>query len=278
MSINNTIYVRTLIANAPAINGIRYLEVPLELLEVHPTIQRDRKGHERRIAANWDDAKCGCILVSYRDDHLYIIDGQHRYWAAQMIERSTIACRVVENLTERDEALLFGQQDENRIRLTTVEKVKALVIGQDTVALTLKRICDDFKLVLIPHSASDSPRLTGIRAATLTMTRHGEDALRWVFHVIDRAKWRDMPRAYSEDVIVALRNVYTKYGNDQNVAKIVAQAMYGHSYSDVLSMAHSKYIGCTNAVALSALFNEAVEDVLTQPTAVPGAIATTTVA
>ena len=257
-NVANALGIQAIITNSVPVNGIRYVSVPLEFLEVHPSIQRPLKEHYKKIAEEWDSAKCGCILVSYRSNHLYIIDGQHRFTAAKIKGLPSIACAIREGLTEREEALLFGQQDNNKVRLTNHEKLKALIIGEDDSALSLKRVCTKYKIALEP-SGKNVPWLRSIRIAQNILAKHGENGLSWCFECIKQARWSNEPKAYSETILIALRNAYNKYGDNPTTQTIIANALKKHGYTAILREATIAFPDRTQAQALSAYFEECVE-------------------
>jgi len=259
--------INAIISNSVPINGIRYVSVPLDYLEVHPTVQRPLKPHYKKIAAEWDAAKCGCILVSHRCNHLFIIDGQNRYMAAKTLGLPNITCAIREGLTEQDEALLFGRQDDNKVRLRPHEKVKALVIGHDDAALSLKRVCDNYKIALEP-SSKGTPWLRSIRIGQAILSKYGEDGLSWCFECIKKAHLHNEPRAYGETMMIALRNVYAKYGDNIMSQSVIAGTLKKKGYAALLIDANVAFPERSQAQALTAYLEEKVEKAISQITLV----------
>ena len=259
----NTVAIAALVQNTAPINGMRYISIPTEYLEIHPRIQRQLKPHYKKIAAEWDSKKCGCLLVSYRDGHLFIIDGQHRYKGAELAGVSILPCQVIEGLTEKEEALLFGKQDENKVRLTNPEKVKALIVGEDASALALKRVCDQYKLALEP-SSKGTPWLRSIRIGQAILSKYGEKGLEWCFECIKKARLSNEPKAYGETMLIALRNVYANYGDNIMSQAVIAGALKKKGYAALIIDATKAFPERTQAQALTAYLEEIVDKAVNQ--------------
>lgn len=254
------ILIETLLRNIPSVGGIKFAEIPLSLLTVHPTVQRERRGHEKKIAAQWDKRKAGAILVSYRDGYLYIIDGQHRYWAAQLAGENSIACQVYEGLTEADEAMIFGKQDEIKVRLRTVEKLSALYKGGDSATVTLKEICDKYNIVLLPQDPDERPILRGIRVTITALRLHGREGLEWIFETIRKSGWHMVNGAYSEPMIGALRSVYANHRHDlDRTQERLVKMLKPVTYDMVAAHATVKYVNRTKTLAISSLMESELE-------------------
>lgn len=257
--------IDTLLRNVATIGGIKLAEIPLTLLEIHPTVQRPRKGHERKIAAEWSRDKAGAIRVSYRDGHLYIIDGQHRFLAAQLAGETSIACHISEGMDEANEAIAFATQGENTTRVNTKDKVKALLLApkdpRAAAAVALSKICKEFNVSLLPKDSNDKPSLGGVRAATCTISNHGEDALRWCFDVIKNANWRMVEGAYSETMILCLRAIYINHKNELDFTmKVLVKALRPLTLNLLAAKAGITYIGRGKQGAIIAMLESAIEN------------------
>lgn len=93
--------------------------VPVAAIKVSPNAQRKFRTHKaERIAANFDVDKIGTPIVSHRDGHYWVIDGQHRVAALRLMgwDDQQVQCDVREGLDERAEAELFdGLNDSLRV-------------------------------------------------------------------------------------------------------------------------------------------------------------------
>lgn len=231
-----------LFSKAVTIAGHKYTEIPVGLLEPSPEFQRPVRGHEKKIAANWDYDKCGDLLVSYRDGHFYIIDGQHRWLAATSIGVKELPCRIYENLTIEDEARLFVEQTEGiHIGLTPRQVFTATLLTEDErgqLARTLKKICDEYQIVINPREPADKPILSGFRAAQTTLRLEGETGLKFAFDIIRNAGWHMEHGAYSETMLIALRNIYRAHKKETGaVSRCLSKALSVVGFSYILARA-----------------------------------------
>ena len=99
-----------------------------------------RSAHEQKvlaIAASWSWMAFGCLIVAYRDETYWAIDGMHRWLAA--MKRSDITkvpCIVFETEDIKSEARGFLDANSLRKPVTAHEKYKAmLVVGDENARL-----------------------------------------------------------------------------------------------------------------------------------------------
>lgn len=85
--------------------------------------------HARALLAKFDIDAIGLFVVSHRDGVFWLIDGQHRRWAAieygfDPADRSNrFDCEIFEGLTEAEEALLFLERNYRKTK-TPYDKFK----------------------------------------------------------------------------------------------------------------------------------------------------------
>lgn len=254
----NNMYIEAILRNVPEVGGLKFAEIPVDMLCVPDTYQRMTHGHEKKIASNWDKRKAGALVVSYRDGCLYVIDGQHRLLAARMVGENSMPCQIYENLTENEEAVIFGNQDENKIRLKTVEKLRALYVGEDPAAITLKKICDEYGIVLLPMDSKEkAPVLTGLRVTITALSNYGEVCVRWIFDTIKKSGWRLVSGAYSESSINSLRNIYVAHKSElDRVQERIVSVYEKIDYETAKARAVVRYPHRSKTAALTAMLEE----------------------
>lgn len=249
----NNMYIEAILRNVPEIGGLKFAEIPVGMLTIPDTYQRAAHGHEKKIASKWDKRKAGALTVSYRGGQLNVIDGQHRLLAAKMVGEQSMPCQIYENLSENEEAIIFGNQDENKIKLRTVEKLRALIVGGDRTATILRTICDEYGIVLIPQDSKESaPVLTGLRVTLSTLSNYGESSIRWIFDTIRKSGWHLVPGAYSESNINSLRNIYVAHKNELNRVQERIVSVYKEiDYDTAKAKAVCRYPYRTKTAALT---------------------------
>lgn len=124
--------------------------------QLHIDPQYQRNINERlvtRIMANWSWVSCGTLLVAHRKPHdertrilhYFIMDGQHRWKAATVLENITnLPCLVFELDTLRDEATGFLASNTERRIPTLRDQFKALLVTGDPAARTLNELAEKF--------------------------------------------------------------------------------------------------------------------------------------
>ena len=197
MNDNTRLYSDAIIQLAYSMNNVKHLSIPISLLNLDAPYQRERTRNVVKMAANWDAHKCKDILVSYRDGQFFVIDGANRCEAARIAGAQTINCILYENLSEKDEAKLFAQQDELKQKVSTVDKFNALLVAENSAALAISRICGEYSIKIKKCQAGAVAVLTGFSAVMHLYEHHGESGLRWVFDVIKEAGWHSVRGAYS---------------------------------------------------------------------------------
>lgn len=156
-------------------------QLSIRLLTVDPNVQRglDRR-RVAKLAAELDVNALGVITVSHRDnDHLVVIDGQHRIEACREAGRGDLAitARVYVGLTLAEEATLFRLLNNTKQpRATDLFRVR--VIEGDPVAVNVHRLAErhgwkitDTGAVGCLHAVSTLERVyrRNNRAADLTL-------------------------------------------------------------------------------------------------------------
>ncbi len=84
--------------------------VPIALMRVSPRAQRDlNQARVDELAARFDMEQLGTPVISHRDGHFYLIDGQHRIEALKAIGHGgrQVQCWTYQGLTEGGEAAMF---------------------------------------------------------------------------------------------------------------------------------------------------------------------------
>ncbi len=208
--LTHKIACEAVIKRATKSNGVIRGNIPIVLLTSADYQRELDMSRVRKIAAEWDDYKCDEVLVSYRDGKFYVVNGQHRTKAAEMIGKEEMYCKIYTSLTYEEEAILFAIQNRHATVLSNKARFKSLVIGKDKESLALQEICDKHK-VFTPKDKKKEPYLAGLRSAQLTLHNYGIGAVDWIFDTIDACGWHDVPKAYSQQIIVMLRKLYVKH-------------------------------------------------------------------
>lgn len=169
---------------------------------------------------------CDPLRASYRDGKFYIIDGQHRYYAAIAKGIEDLPCIVHTGLTKEDEARLFVRLNTSRKTLKPIDTFRANIIcGNENIPevkrdMIVKCVCDKYHIEI----TEDNRKAKGRRLRALTTVRsivssYGENGLNWVFDAIKESNWFDSGSAYTDAIMLALKTYYTDNLNDLDKAK-----------------------------------------------------------
>lgn len=87
------------------------------------------------IVAAFDPAIVSPLRVSHRDGKYYVFDGGHTLAALKKVNHDKdsfpVLCLVFENLTEKEESILFALQRGIEKRISVQERLNANVIGEE---------------------------------------------------------------------------------------------------------------------------------------------------
>lgn len=216
------------------INGTLLRKVRMADLKVDHTYQRglDDK-HVKKIAENIRPEMLGVIVVSERDDGLYILDGQHRHggYLAAGKGDTMIAVDVRRGLTLQQEAELFyqlnGPMGQKAVR--AYFKFRARVVAEEPIAVEIDQIVRSIglrmaegkaKLTIAAPQAAERihTRCHNLKATLRVLTALsracGLDAAAYDKEMIEAVGWflYDFPSADHEVLVKKLQAVAGKHG------------------------------------------------------------------
>lgn len=100
-----------------------------------------------RLMREWDGRLMEPLVVSRRDKHFYLIDGQHRAVALKMMNGGgdiVVPCKVYRDLTYEMEADLCFRLDKSRKKLSLAQSTMMLIeSGTDTEINEIVRLIED---------------------------------------------------------------------------------------------------------------------------------------
>lgn len=122
-------------------------DVPFVKMRVAAEAQRVlRPPHFNKIIGEFDPEFLGYPVVSLRDGHFYIIDGQHRVeackiWIGEGWETQAITCRVYTGMTLKDEADMFDHLNL-QLNVAAFDKFRARCTAERTDELAVYRVVE----------------------------------------------------------------------------------------------------------------------------------------
>ena len=267
---NSAVLATTVINNTYSICGKRIASVPIELMELDYTYQRVLGTTVRSLMEEWNDDNCDFLVVSYRDNKFYIIDGQHRYTVARARGITSLPCIIFTGLTRQDEALRFARQQDNVNKLTPYDTFKANIACGDMsipavkTDMEIKRICDlhNIKVVKSNTPNGDTKILRCLsdarRIVSATNLYNGVECFEWIMNIINATNWACCSEAYKQGVLLALKNHYIN--NDVNETEsTIVKVLNSISPRDFVVNAKFEYPDYTESMAVGLYFEQIVK-------------------
>ena len=252
--INDTKATRAedIVSTTPELGGRQIALVDLDLCDVDYEYQRVRTSHVNYLYDNFNINECDPLLVSYRNGRFYIIDGQHRYYAALAKGIKRLLCIIRTGLTMENEARIFVTMNKSRKPLTPFDEFKAnIACGNENIPdvkvdLTIKKICDKYgiRITKVTTNSDLSRILRSVSIARRIVKSElcGEKCLSWIFEVLTKGKWCDCEQAYKADMMDVLKTYYLDNVNDIDVATAkLAKVMEMYSPAKLQAYARKHY-------------------------------------
>lgn len=198
-----------------SIGSKKFGMVPVSEMVIDRTYQRVLRARVKRMINNWDYEKCDVLVVSYRDDKFYVVDGQHRYEAAKVRGESYLACQILEGMTQIDEARKFISQNTESSVLTPYDTWNANLLLHDVVDCSVDSACKTFGIEVSMTPGMKKPAVLGsLTTARKIVKGQGRECLMWIFSVLHNAKWDEQQRGHNSTIMRALKIFYVSHKSD----------------------------------------------------------------
>jgi hypothetical protein len=188
------------------------VEVKVGDLWVDPNVQRSlKKARVGRMAVEFNADALGVLTTSFRSPRrIHVIDGQHRYRAAEAAAYSgKIQTMQYRGLTVPEEAALFRLLNTTE-KVTRVDQFLVSCVEQNPDAVHLAAIVAEYGWEVSPNTAEG--RLTAIGSMERVYAMD-PNAAKATLHVLTKAYGR-RPAAVQGALLVGLGRMFTKYGID----------------------------------------------------------------
>lgn len=101
----------------------------------------------RNIAENLDPNGIGTITVCYRNGCYYVVDGQHRIAALELLGYEGVTCQIIYNLSYEDEAALYNVLNNHKSQ-TPLSKFNAKLEAEIPDAVNLNILVNKLNLTI----------------------------------------------------------------------------------------------------------------------------------
>lgn len=141
--------------NKPKAVSSLYFSTPYREMQLSTAELISNQGYQRKIRHHavqkivngYDPKLLDPIVVSQRNGHFYVVDGQHRISALRILNGGHdcfVSCRVIFGLTYEQEAELYERLDESNNKLNIVDSTRAKSeSGKDPTIEGIKSILDE---------------------------------------------------------------------------------------------------------------------------------------
>lgn len=189
------------------------IDVALSDLKIDMAVQRAIiPSRVRKIATNFDPILIGELLVSEREDGLYILDGHHRMAAALSQNGNTpttVTCEVFTGLSKANEAQLFlGRNDRASVR--SHDRFRNLATLGDQETLNVQMAAQAAGFVFISDDVEDATFRD--RAAAVAIMR-------------DADRRKGIEATGIEHLTRVLKFYARMYGNQDRVESLIVKAV-----------------------------------------------------
>lgn len=264
------VLAESIINGAVTICGKKIASVPVSLLRIDETYQREPKGNNiQNLIKEWDINSCDLLDVSYRDGKFYIIDGQHRYTAANYIGVQNLPCTIRTELTRNQEAIIFARQNRNVKKLCPYDTYKANIVYGDTsdpevkADMIINKVCKKYNITvknITKVSQKETKLLRSLSEARRIVKSNGENCFEWIIKTICNTNWENCSTSYSQDILRTLNNFYIE--NKDNIDKYndsIKRVMNSNTPIQLIARAKADFSEYTVLVGLNICLKKLVE-------------------
>lgn len=241
---------RNVMSNTYSICGKRIASVPLTLMRLDMSYQRQLSTTISRLAREFNMDSCDFLLASYRDGVFYLLDGQHRKAAAEILGITELPCIIFTGLTREEEALIFARQNRNVNKLNPFDTYKANLACGDTnipevrTDMEICRICNSYGIEVkrITRNFSNPKTLRSISRARSVVEKNGSPCFEWILSTITSSNWNMCTVAYTKEIIEMMKNFYVdNVGRMPNAEAKLHKIMDEYTPMELIARAKADY-------------------------------------
>ena len=227
--------------------------IPTEKLFSGQAYQRpvDEKAVDNLIK-HWDDRLLDPLIVSFRDGHFYVVDGQHRISAMKRMNGSTnimVPCKVYSGLTYEQEAELYYKLDRAKTHLTMAQSTKALLeSGVNKDYTEIRRLIEvaGFHWMLEKKSGAAKNEILATRAIFSSYKSLGPDAFSRMLNLL-KSTWDGDPESLSAMMLSGM-TLFLKTYKEELDDQTFAQRLGAFAPLEIIRRAKADFSTSRNAL------------------------------
>ena len=140
--------------NGSAADWTELRNLAVGVLEIDSSYQRHLNiGWAKWIASHFNPDVVNIVQVSYRDDHYYVVDGQHTITAIKLKfrdENYPVACKIYHGLTKVEEARLFHDFNRQKKSISAADMLKSQAVYGDEEVMSFLDHTRDVGFIIDP--------------------------------------------------------------------------------------------------------------------------------
>ena len=187
----------------------QFAYITLEKIEPSNYQRTTNHAQVKNIIKNFDEARLGTLIVSWRDGHYYVIDGAHRLAALRALKYTHALCEVLTGLTYEDEADYFRIQGEYKRPLKPFDIFKAGIIAGDEKCIRIKEIVDSNNFHI--GFNKDFYQIGAINALFSIVDDYGFEVLDETLFIIANT-WTGIAKASCGDCLLGTAEFISRFG------------------------------------------------------------------
>lgn len=216
-----------------------YQPLNVDLLEMADYQRGLKQNKVANYVKNYDPMIFGTILVSYRDNRYWIVDGQHRVEVAKRLGIKTVWCQVIEGLTYEQEAAEFYKINTRRVPLNVNQKFHALVESKDKNALDIVSILHTYGITYSRKGQEFIPNcITAIGSVQTIYAKNGAEQLRTVLRIVKKV-WNGDHISLRAEILKGVNTFINNYTYNEDV---LISALEKFKPLDLITMARASVI------------------------------------
>lgn len=222
----------------------RYTLLDVSTLEVDPPTQRTlQPTHVADIAENFDPDQLGEIVVSLRDGHYYVVDGQHRVEAIRKMGwgDQKVPVKLYDSLTQAEEAVLYLRLQKRR-QPKAIDNFRISIVGLNEIDCDIERIVKSCGLTVSNQKKDGSiAAVSALRRvySGAGLAQQSPTALAKALRVL-KAAWGGSAASFDRGLILGAGMLVIRYNGSVDLDALTAKlAKVGGGPSGLLGRAKS---------------------------------------
>lgn len=176
----------------------------------------------RGIVKTFNERLLGTLLISFRDGSYFIVDGQHRVAAMNILGAETALCEVLFGLTYEEEAKLFFDINVRAVKrpLNAYEEIHGLHEAQDEKTLEMFSVVSKYGFEISKMVGEN--KLACVSTVKRISDRYGVDNLDTTLSVVKQT-WGGDQEALKSPIVEGIAYLVNIYGNEIDLGRFPAK-------------------------------------------------------